>query len=83
MKTEKVEFTWETKEEIVTEWEGNGWFLIEEQLHKDGKWLVFADELPVQEVSIGSKVGALEGRASSLETLVSNLGARVEVLENE
>ena len=76
MKTEKVEFTQETKEGIVTEREGNGWFLIEEQLHKDGKWLVFADELPIQEPSVESKVNVLEGKWNDLQK-------RVETLENE
>ena len=76
MKTEKVEFTRETKEEVVTEWEGNNWFLIEEQLHKDGNWLVFADELPVQELGIENKVNVLEGKWNDLQK-------RVETLENE
>lgn len=58
-----------SKAKLVEEWiTEKGYYLIEEQLHNDGKWLIFRSEpLPEPETSAEDKIKALEARIEALE----------------
>lgn len=69
----KIPFTEETKQAIIKEQKARGWFLVEEQNHNDGNFLVFATQ-PLANKSPET----LESRVTALETEVAALKTKVK-----
>ncbi len=68
----KIPFTGETKDAIAKEQKAMGLFLIEEQHHFDGQFLVFdtkpqSNEVPETIASLTAKVKALDEKVKVLE----------------
>ena len=65
-----IDYTEETKDSIITEQESKGWRLAEDQLHFDGKHLVFEKDL---EEEIGKLKTSLTGEVDSLKARVATI----------
>ena len=61
----RIPFTLETKESITKAQEAKGLILIEEQLHHDGKFLVFSSQPLINETAV--TLESLEQRVKALE----------------